>query len=230
MDAATRQTPEPPSWRNSDPSARVIGVVALGCLLLLGYRAFSPFYGMQPSETISVKTRIEINRADRIELENVPGIGPALADAIVNHRQIHGAFQSIEQLETVHGIGPKTLKNVRPWIEVNPEAYVRREAVARGQAPESVETLSRKPIMTPSVVPGTTTKLAPGEILDINSATVAELQRLPGIGPKLAERIIEVRSQKLFTDTQDLRRVSGIGVKTVDKLTPFLRFGAKASN
>ncbi len=50
--------------------------------------------------------------------------------------------------------------------------------------------------------------------LEINTATQAQLESLPGIGPALAERLLAARAQALFEDWPDLhRRVSGFGPK-----------------
>ena len=53
---------------------------------------------------------------------------------------------------------------------------------------------------------------------------VAELQRLPNVGPVLAQRIILARSERPFRSLEDLRRVPGIGPKTLEKLRPFVTF------
>lgn len=57
-----------------------------------------------------------------------------------------------------------------------------------------------------------------GYRVNINTATAAELESLPGVGPKLAQRIILTRQQQPFTSLEDLQRVSGIGPKMVEKL------------
>jgi competence protein ComEA len=56
--------------------------------------------------------------------------------------------------------------------------------------------------------------------IDINRASEVELQLLPGIGPVLAQRIVAARAEKPFRSLDDLRRVRGIGVKTLEKLRP----------
>ena len=55
-------------------------------------------------------------------------------------------------------------------------------------------------------------------IVDINTATVEELVTLPGVGKKLAERIVEARREKRFNSLEDLGRVKGIGKKMLVKL------------
>ncbi len=56
----------------------------------------------------------------------------------------------------------------------------------------------------------------------INSAGVSELQQLPGIGPALAQRIVETRSSGRFTSADDLLRVPGIGKAKLAKLRAYV--------
>lgn len=65
--------------------------------------------------------------------------------------------------------------------------------------------------------------LAPASV-SINSATAAELQALPGIGPTIAQRIVDYRTTNgPFTKIDDLRNVKGIGEKKLAKITPFVK-------
>lgn len=70
-------------------------------------------------------------------------------------------------------------------------------------------------------------RLRDGLTLDPNVATAGDLDLLPGVGPSLAARIIEARKQGPFLVPEDLRRVRGIGKKTLERLMPFLRFPSK---
>ena len=59
---------------------------------------------------------IDINRADLAELDLLPGIGPALGQRIIEYRRQHGPFQTVESIQGVSGIGPRTLEKLRPLI------------------------------------------------------------------------------------------------------------------
>ncbi len=60
--------------------------------------------------------RININTSSADRLQELPGIGPALAERIVEYRQRHGSFGSIEELAEVPGIGAATVDKLREWV------------------------------------------------------------------------------------------------------------------
>lgn len=62
--------------------------------------------------------KVNINTADKDELENLPGIGAVKAQSIINYRQQHGPFQRAEDLLEVSGIGDKTLADIKELITV----------------------------------------------------------------------------------------------------------------
>lgn len=70
--------------------------------------------GRQPSGYL-----INLNAADRETLQLLPGVGPGLADAIVEYRTRVGGFTSIAQLQEVPRIGEVTLRRIRPWVTLN---------------------------------------------------------------------------------------------------------------
>ena len=61
---------------------------------------------------------IDLNRADPGLLEELPGIGPERARAIVERRNTQGPYRSVDQLEAVRGIGPATIERIRELVIV----------------------------------------------------------------------------------------------------------------
>ncbi len=61
---------------------------------------------------------IDINTADEAELDELPGVGPSIAAAIVAHRQENGPFRSVDDLLDVRGIGEAKLAEIRPLVTV----------------------------------------------------------------------------------------------------------------
>lgn len=66
-------------------------------------------------------------------------------------------------------------------------------------------------------------KPLPSAPINVNSATVADLETLPEVGPALAQRIIDSRNAEgPFTSVDDLRRVKGIGPKKLEAIRPYV--------
>jgi competence protein ComEA len=65
---------------------------------------------------------VDLNAATAEELQQVPGIGPSTAKAIVNFRQKSGPFQIIEDLLAIKGISKARLEKMRPYLTVSPSA------------------------------------------------------------------------------------------------------------
>lgn len=168
-------------------------------------------WGSRPTElqrdTLTIYL-IDLNRADRAELLQVPGIGDRLAQRILEYRRDHGAFRSVSDLRQVEGIGARTLETLRPWFIVPSEDG-------------SLDTGSTKKALA-SRTPAGKKEIPLGESIHVNQATAVELQRLPGIGPKRAQLIIEERQKRPFTAVEELRRVPGIGPKTLERLRPYV--------
>jgi competence protein ComEA len=61
---------------------------------------------------------ISINNASREELEKLPGIGPALAARIVEHRERYGRFRRAEHLLMVRGVSERLFRQLRPYVTV----------------------------------------------------------------------------------------------------------------
>ena len=198
----------------SRPSQAALAGLTLLLVGLLAYRCYTPGAPRPTEHHAAVARQIDLNTAGRPELLQVPGVGPHLADAILTHRRDRGRFASVDDLGQVKGIGGKTLDKIRPWVMVT-------EQPTDPDSPIEIEKLERKPVVKPA--PAARGKLQPGDPpLDVNAADEAELQRLPGVGPTIARRIVEARTTERFKSADDLRRVKGIGPKTLESLRPYV--------
>lgn len=77
--------------------------------------------GSQPasvSDSSTAKFPININTASAAELDLLPGIGPVLAQRILDYRTEYGSFASVKDLMYVEGIGEKTLSKILDYITV----------------------------------------------------------------------------------------------------------------
>ena len=60
----------------------------------------------------------DLNQATLQQLDALPGIGPATAQAILDYRTQHGRFRSVDDLQGVRGIGDAKLEQIRPLVRV----------------------------------------------------------------------------------------------------------------
>jgi competence ComEA-like helix-hairpin-helix protein len=101
-----------------------VAAVLLGTIGLAG--VFRGVYGRgethleESTEYLPPPRRIDVNQADAHELTMLRGVGPKTADAIVEYRRRNGPFASLEDLQSVHGIGPATVESIRPHAMCRP--------------------------------------------------------------------------------------------------------------
>lgn len=139
--------------------------------------------------------RLDIDSASARELARLPRVGPALAKAIVADREEHGPFGSLEALDRVPGIGPGLLKALAPHVR------------GAGWQRDSGAVLPAEEFSGPAFA------------LNLNSANEKELDALPGVGPARAAAIVQYREEHgPFTDVEELTRVPGFGISTLNRL------------
>ena len=132
---------QPPSKLESIVEKHYLRTVAFLIILILGgtgfwcLRSFHPtlflgkpdFIAVPNKETPEQKSQLpvevkpillNINTASAQELQTLPSIGPQTAQKIIQYREEHGDFSSIDALTEVKGIGEKTLEKVKPFISV----------------------------------------------------------------------------------------------------------------
>ena len=73
----------------------------------------------QPQQSVQDKPPLlNINTASAEELESLSGIGPQMAKRIIQYREEHGNFASVDALTEVKGLGEKTLEKLKPFIAI----------------------------------------------------------------------------------------------------------------
>lgn len=179
--------------------------------------------GERRARPLAPGERIDPNRAPEEEIDRLPGLGPGAARALVAARAAEGPFRTPEDLLRVRGIGPATLARVRDHLDLSdpPPRAARRvgsvgpPAAGRGTPLTAAVPGPRAGAEAPRAGP-----------LDLNRATAAQLESLPGIGPALAARILEARARRGgFGRAEDLLEVRGIGPATLERLRPRVRVG-----
>jgi competence protein ComEA len=208
--AAGNKSPRPPVWT---PAATwTLAAVSAVALALVAWRGYGlSRWSTRPPDIekgVVPLAPLDLNRSSATDLENVPGLGPVLAGRIVEQRQRQGDFRSLDELRKVQGIGPATLERIRPFLHTGTYTPSGPVPTARQEVPA-----------------GPTKKASPANPIDVNRASAAELRTLPGIGPTLAARIVEARSKQRFRSVDDLRKVRGIGAKTLQRLRPHVTVG-----
>lgn len=100
-----------PGDESRDPRVpAAVALVALVAGLALGWAAATRPRGVLPT------ARLDVNRATAAELESLPGVGPALASAIVADRERRGPFPGAAGLTRVRGFGPAKAREVAPDV------------------------------------------------------------------------------------------------------------------
>jgi len=73
---------------------------------------------MHGAELLTLGLALDLNTASAPDLDALPGIGPALAQRIVDYRRRRGPFKKIDDLINVSGIGPKLLEKIKPYLMI----------------------------------------------------------------------------------------------------------------
>jgi competence protein ComEA len=125
---------------------------------------------------------------------------------------VQGPFGSLENLDRVAGVGPGLLKLIAPHV-----VFSGAEAQRGSGAVNSASSLSSC---------GNTTAprpRCPAVPLNLNTASLTELDALPGLGPSRAAAILQYREEHgSFASLEDLGQVPGLGPAAVAKLRGYL--------
>ena len=157
---------------------------------------------------------VDVNTATVGQLETLPGVGPALAKAIVEARP----YNKFDDLGRVKGLGEAKLAALRgrvsfakapaPVVTGRPKATTAPVTEpARTKAGEMKAKAGTAKATTPEKVEASKSKVPPGKKINLNTASKDDLQLLWGIGPVHAQAIIDARP---FNTIADVMKVKGI--------------------
>lgn len=224
--APPQQLPPLGSGANPAPRREVFstGLFLVVFLGLAGWHLWGERTRPRPTEMRRepISRTLDLNRASKTELLQLPGVGPSLADKILSHRNLNGPFRRLDELKGVPGVGEAIFAKLQPHFILGDDP----DEEPIDDDPEPLR-LTRK--QEPKQEPVVHVALKPSldGLIDINSAPVGELEKLPGIGPVLAKRIVEERERRPFERVEDLKRVNGIGAKKSEGLRNRVRFETK---
>jgi competence protein ComEA len=172
---------------------------------------------MRQARPLEAGERIDIDRAGAQELARLPKVGPRLAKVILADREAQGSFGSLAGLDRVAGIGPGLLKVIAPHAAFSgPAGDPDRVA----PLPSANTSLCAAPTSQEPNCPSARLPPAP---LNLNKASLTDLDALPGLGPARAAAILRYRQQHgSFASVDELGRVPGLGPAGVAKLREYV--------
>jgi competence protein ComEA len=171
--------------------------------------------GPEATAQTAAVTPVDLNTADQKALETLPGVGPALAKRIIEARP----FQSLDDLAKVKGLSKTKVAGLKDKVTLSAAAPAAPPAPVAGKpaaAPGTPATSQPAAAKGKQAAP----KLAPGQRINLNTASQEDLEKLPEIGPVKAKSIIAGRPYKTPEDVMKVRGIKeGIYKKIKDNIT-----------
>jgi competence protein ComEA len=204
------------------------GLPALAAVLLSAALAFSP------APALAQAKKVDLNTADLKTLETLPGIGATLAQRIIDGRP----YKKMSDLSNVDGMTKAKLDGLKSHVTFSKVSSTKTAKTSKSKstttqpsAQEETSTTATKPSGTKKSPPAATSptgsatgKLAPGQKVNINTASAEELDALPGIGPTKAQAIVDYRNANgPFKSIEDIQKVSGIKSGEFSKIQDYIK-------
>jgi len=174
------------------------------------------------------KVGVNLNTASKHLLQHVAGLGPKLAQNVVDHRNTNGSFKSIESIKKVKGYGAKAFEQSAGFLRVLGGSSLLDASAVHPERYSLIQKIASKSNLDLSQLIGNETAVRDIRLLDFVTDTVGlptlqdivtELKK-PGLDPRGAARTMEFDDR--IRDIKDIR----VGMKLQGKVSNLTKFGA----
>lgn len=166
---------------------------------------------------------LDVNTANEQDFKQLPGIGETLSKRIVKFRNSKGGFNEVKEIKDVYGLSAEVFDLIAAKLYIDsaslppPREWIAQNNRGLGQGAE------RENEKTPFPSSESTDFESAFEPIDLNQANAQQLEALPGIGEKLANRIINYRkSLGFYASVEQLKSVYGLSEQNYERMHSFL--------